>query len=190
MSTYLIEVKNIFKDFKTLKVIKNLSLNIEKGKTYVLLGENGSGKSTFLKLLVGLYKPTKGTIKRNYKSFYYVPELLVYKDKIKVDKYLFRVTKLLNVKRDFEKEEHFKIQTKKYLNELSKGNQKKVLFYLATIKTNEILFLDEPFDGLDKEIKLRFIDYINLNKNITYVISTHDKKAYDLLEEKEVIYFD
>ena len=107
MSTCLIETKSLSKRFKDLIVIENLNINIMKGKIYLLTGENGSGKSTFLKLLVGLYKPTRGVIKRSYQNFSYVPELLIYKDKIKVSKYLNRVTKLLNVKRDLEKEEYF-----------------------------------------------------------------------------------
>src|SRR5690554_16898 len=190
MSTCLIETKSLSKRFKDLIVIENLNINIRKGKIYLLTGENGSGKSTFLKLLVGLYKPTRGVIKKSYQNFSYVPELLIYKDKIKVSKYLNRVTKLLNVKRDLEKEEYFLIETDKCLNELSKGNQKKIMLYLAFLKDNEIVFLDEPFDGLDKDILKRVINYINDNSEVTYVISSHNKKVFELLEEKEVISFD
>lgn len=190
MSTCLIEVLNLNKRFKDVEVIKNLNLKIETGKIYFLIGENGSGKSTFLKLLVGLYKPTKGLIKRYYNDFSYVPELLIYKDKIKVNKYLNRVIKLLNIKRDFKLEEYFLIEKDKYLNKLSKGNQKKILLYLAFIKENEIVFLDEPFDGLDKEVKSRFINYLLTNNKTTYVISSHDQKILEELKEKEVINFD
>lgn len=189
MSTCLIEVKNLTKSFGDLKVIKNLSVKIKKEKIYLLLGKNGSGKSTFLKLLAGLYIPTKGSIKRNYKKFSYVPELLIYKDKIKVDKYLTRVTKLLKVKRDLKMEKYFLLEINKYLNELSKGNQKKVLLYLALLKDNQIVFLDEPFDGLDKNVKKKFLKYIAENKKITYIISTHDEKDFLDFENKEVIKF-
>lgn len=190
MSTYLIEVLNLNKSFKNLTVIKNLNLKIASGKIYFLTGENGSGKSTFLKLLVGLYKPTSGLVKRNYGDFSYVPELLIYKDKIKVNKYLNRVIKLLNVKRDFKLEEYFLIEQDKYLNELSKGNKKKILLYLAFVKEKEIVFLDEPFDGLDQDVKSRFINYLKKNNKTTYVISSHDQEILKEIKEKEVINFD
>lgn len=190
MSTVLIEAVNLKKTFKSLEVIKNLNKAFQMGKVYLFVGENGSGKSTLLKLLVGLYKPTSGFVRRSYKNFSYVPEVLIYKDKIKVKSYLNRVSKLLNVKRDYLKEEYFQIEVDKYLNELSKGNQKKVLLYLAFLKENEVVYLDEPFDGLDSLIKQRFIDFINESNNTTYIISSHDKKAYELLKRKEVITFD
>lgn len=189
MSTCLIEVKNLQKNFANLEVLLNLNLKIYQGKIYLLLGENGSGKSTFLKILAGLYIPTNGYIKRNYEKFSYVPELLIYKDKIKVDKYLTRVTKLLKVKRDLKMEKHFLLETNKYLNELSKGNQKKVLLYLALLKDNEIVFLDEPFDGLDKSVKKKFIKHLEEKKEVTYVISTHDEKDFAEFLNKEVIKF-
>lgn len=189
MSTYLIEVKNLSKSFLDLKVIINFSLQIEKGKVYLLVGENGSGKSTFLKILAGLYIPTSGMVKRNYERFSYVPELLIYKDKIKVKKYLTRVIKLLKVKRDLEKEKYFLLETDKYLNELSKGNQKKVLLYLALLKDNEVVFLDEPFDGLDKVVKERFLNYLAENKEVSYIISTHLEKDFNNFKNKEVIKF-
>ena len=64
------------------------------------------------------------------------------------------------------------------------------MLYLAFLKDNEIVFLDEPFDGLDKDILKRVINYINDNSEVTYVISSHNKKVFELLEEKEVISFD
>lgn len=189
MSICLIDIKNLNKRFKNLEVIKDLSLKIIKGNIYLLTGENGSGKSTLLKLLVGLYKPTSGVIIRNYQRFSYVPEALIYKNKIKVDKYLKTVTKLLNVKRDYAKEAYFLIETDKYLNELSKGNQKKVLLYLSLLKDNEVVFLDEPFDGLDKEVKARFINYLKESSDVTYLVCTHDMKSFSSFNNKEVIKF-
>lgn len=190
MSTCLIEIKNLNKSFKTLNVIKDFSLKINQENLYLLVGDNGSGKSTLLKILAGLYKPSSGVVKRNFKKFSYVPEVLIYQDKIKVDKYLGRVTKLLNVKRDLQKETYFQIETNKYLNELSKGNQKKILLYLALLRDNEIVFFDEPFDGLDKEVKERVLNYLLENKAITYVICTHNPNDFHKFINKEVIYFD
>lgn len=189
MCTCLIEVKELNKSFKKLKVINDLSIKIKTATVYLLVGENGSGKSTFLKILAGLYKPSKGKIIRHYKTFSYMPEALIYKDKINVGKYLTKVAKLLNVKRDFEKEKYFLIETNKYLNELSKGNQKKILLYLALLKDKQIVFLDEPFDGLDKDVKERFINYLKEHSEVCYVISSHDKGVFEHFKNKEVIKF-
>lgn len=189
MSICLIEVNDLSKSFKKNNVISNLSLKIYSNKVYFLVGENGSGKSTFLKILVGLYKPSKGKVTRYYKKYSYAPEALIYKDKIKVGKYLTRVSKLLKIKRDLKKERLFMLEVNKHLNELSKGNQKKILLYLAILRDNEVVFLDEPFDGLDKDVKEKFVNYLKEHNDVCYIISTHDKKVIEEFENKEVIKF-
>ena len=62
---------NLSKSFRDNHVIKDLNISIIEGKTYILKGENGSGKSTFIKLLIDFYKPTKGVINRYYKDLRY-----------------------------------------------------------------------------------------------------------------------
>lgn len=190
MSTLLIETTNLTKKFKNLTVLKNLNIKIEKEKVYLLVGENGSGKSTFIKLLTGEYAPTSGFIKRYYKSFSYVPEALIYNQKIKVYTYLNKVTKLLKVKRDLELEKYLELETNKYLKNLSKGNQKKILLYLAFLKDNEIVYLDEPLDSLDKTMKEKVVNLIKDNKKITYIISSHNEISFKNIKNKEVISFD
>ncbi len=190
MSTSLIEVTNLTKKFKDEVVIKDLTITIEKGKNYILTGNNGTGKTTFLKILLGVYKPTSGKVKRNFKTYSYSQEQLIYKHKIKVSAFLNSVTRLLNVKRDKTKEAFFKLQTDKYLNNLSKGNMKKILLYISFIKDVDIIFLDEPFDGLDINMQDELTTYINNLNDVCLIISSHNKKMYENIKNKEVINFD
>ncbi|MDD2575300.1 MAG: ATP-binding cassette domain-containing protein [Acholeplasmataceae bacterium] len=189
MCTYLIEVNHVSKSFNGLEVIRDLSINVESGKVYLLLGENGSGKSTFIKMLVDLYLPTSGIITRHYEDFRYVPELLTIKSEVKVLSYIRAVLNLRGLKRNLEMELDLEIELNKQLRHLSKGNLKKVLIYLALVGAPEILFLDEPLDGLDKNMQTKVINYFQQMPNATFIISTHDTKKYDTLTNIEVINF-
>lgn len=188
MSHLLIECRNLSKSFLDNHVIKGLTIEIEAEKTYVLKGENGSGKSTFIKLLIDLYKPSSGTINRYYKDLRYVPEMITIKSDIIVKDYLKNVLALKNLKRNQALESYLELELKKPLKHLSKGNLKKVLLYLAFVGKPDILCLDEPLDGLDVEMQKKVIDYL-LDLNITYVISTHTIRKYQKFN-KEVITFE
>ena len=122
MSTCLVEVKDLTKSFKNLLVIDKLSIRLEKGKVYLLKGENGTGKTTFIKLILGFYKPNKGTIRRFYKNFRYVAELLPFKSDLKVNTYLNSLLALMKEKRDSELESYLQLELNKRLKNLSKGN--------------------------------------------------------------------
>ncbi|HHT39836.1 MAG TPA: ATP-binding cassette domain-containing protein [Acholeplasmataceae bacterium] len=186
MSTPLIEVNNLTKTFNKKSVIKNLSLKIYNG-IYLLKGSNGSGKTTFMKLVMGLLRPTKGSIIKHFKTFNYLPELLIIKSNVLVKDYLTRSLRLRNLKRNFKLESYFKVEVNKPLKTLSKGNLKKVLLYLTLIDRKEMLFLDEPFDGLDKVTKEKAVKYLDENK-CNCLISSHQRTFFKNF--KKVIYFD
>ncbi len=189
MYTYLIKVENVSKQFNDIKVINDISVNIEPGKVYLLLGENGSGKSTFIKMLLKLYAPSEGQITTYYKDFRYVPELLPIKSDIKVLTYIKAICNLRNIKRNLEMELDLELDLNKQLRHLSKGNLKKVLIYLAVIGTPEILFLDEPLDGLDQVMQKKVLNYFKQIPDATLIISTHDKSKFKSFQNKEVITF-
>lgn len=185
----LIECIKVSKSFKENHVIKELSISIKNNKTYLLLGENGSGKSTFMKLLIDLYKPTKGIIKRHFKDLRYVPEQMHIKSDIIVEDYIKHVLSLKKLKRNLELEQDLELELLKPLKHLSKGNQKKVLLYLALVGSPDILCLDEPLDGLDTLMQEKVLDLLK-NLSITLIISTHSQEKYQHFNPKEVIFFE
>lgn len=171
MSIPLLEIKELNKYYYDNHVLKNLNITINEG-IYLLKGENGSGKTTFLKIVLGLVFPTSGKITRNYQDYRYVPELLVIKSDVKVELYLKSVLSLRKLTRDLELEKYLEIEVNKRINTLSKGNLKKVLLYLAFVGKPDLLFLDEPLDGLDLNMKTKVINYLN-DKRLNCLISSH-----------------
>lgn len=184
---YLIKFNNVKKKFNNKWIINNFNYTFYQGYVYLLKGENGSGKSTIIKLALGLYFPTQGKIERHYNNYRYVPELLPIKSEIKVVTYLAYICKLMGLKRDHELERVLEVELNKQLKSLSKGNTKKILLYLAFIGNPEVIFLDEPLDGLDKAMQQTVINYMLAKTDICYIISSHNEKVYDDFTNKKVI---
>ncbi|MDR2557178.1 MAG: ATP-binding cassette domain-containing protein, partial [Bacteroidales bacterium] len=141
-------------------VFEDLNIKLEKGGIYGLLGENGVGKTTFLRLLSGLLFPKQGTIEVNgftpgkretafLKQIYYFPETLEIIDK--------SIVKYAEMYRPFYPKfnkgyfdyyiSEFGVNPKVYVNTLSQGNRKKALLAFALACDTDILLLDEPTNG-------------------------------------------
>lgn len=192
----MITVSNLSKSYKGIQVLNMPSLDIAKGESFGLVGNNGAGKTTFFSLLLDLIKPTTGHIKSNnvlvhesedWKPFtssfidesfligYLTPEEYFYfigdlRGQNKAD-----VDNLLSQFEDFFHGEI--IGKKKYLRDLSKGNQKKVGIVAALIGNPEVIILDEPFANLDPTTQIRLkqiIKELTKNRDITVLISSHD----------------
>lgn len=171
-------------------------LDIPKGQSFGLVGNNGAGKTTFFSILLDLVQPTTGTIMSNevdvnnseaWKPFtsafidesfligYLTPEEYFYfigelRGQNKAD-----VHSLLEQFQDFFHGEI--LGQKKYLRDLSKGNQKKVGIVASFIGNPEIIVLDEPFANLDPTTQIRLKSIIRdlaSNQDITVLISSHD----------------
>ncbi len=190
MSTCLIKTKNLIKRFNGVTVVKDLSLEIKKGTMVILKGSNGSGKTTLLKLFLGVYLPSSGSISRYFKKYFYLEESLIIKNDIKVATYLRLVLALMKEKRNETLENLFMLELNKPLKSLSKGNLKKILLYLAFVGNPEIVFFDEPFDGLDVAMQKIVINYMQSRSEITYIIATHNLRRFSKFSNKEVIEFD
>lgn len=187
MSHALIELLSVSKIFNNNIVIKNLSIKLKSNETYILKGENGSGKSTFIKLIIDVYKPTSGTIIRQYKDIRYVPELITIKSDIIVEEYIKKALALRNIKRDISLESFLELELNKPLKHLSKGNQKKVMLYLAFVGNPQVLCLDEPLDGLDVFMQKKVIAYLE-TLNTTNIISTHMESSFQSLMGEVILF--
>ena len=198
----MIEIKNLDFGYKNQNVFKNISLNFEKGNIYGLLGENGVGKTTLLKLISGLQKPTAGECTVDgIAPFNRLPETLQKIFFISEDFAIPEGTPINNVKElapfypNFDEAQFMELckemevdPTRKYA-ELSFGQQKKCLIATALALNTDYLLLDEPTNGLDIPSKTLFRQVIakHSNENRTIIISTHQVKDVENLIDPIVI---
>lgn len=192
----MILVENISKKYGSTEVLSIAELIIPTGQSIGLVGNNGAGKTTLFNLLLDLIRPTTGKITNNeiivnksedWKVFtnsfidetfligYLTPE--EYFDFIgdlqKMNK--ADVTAFLNNFTEFFNDEI--IGKRKYLRDLSKGNQKKVGIVAAMMGSPKVIVLDEPFANLDPTTQFRLkniIKKLTENKEVTVLISSHD----------------
>ena len=189
MNENVVEINNLCKTYKDTKAVAHVNMTIKKGDIYGFIGRNGAGKSTTLKMIVGLIFPTSGQIKlfgesRNKFTDRRIgslienpglyPNLSAYdnmelkaiamglKDKEKI-------IELLNlVKLDYK--------SKKIVKKFSLGMKQRLAIALALLGNPDLLILDEPINGLDPEgiRQIReVIQYLNENKKMTIIISSH-----------------
>jgi ABC-2 type transport system ATP-binding protein len=192
----MITLKNITKNYSKDTVLDITSLEIPPGQTFGLVGNNGAGKTTMFSCLLDLIKPSTGQVINNnveiaksekWKSFtsaflddtfligYLMPEEYFYfvgelrgLSKKQVDNFLIQ----------FEVFFHGEILGgKKYLRDLSKGNQKKAGVVAALLGEPKVVVLDEPFANLDPSTQIRLKEILkdlSKNKETTILVSSHD----------------
>ncbi|WP_445712907.1 ABC transporter ATP-binding protein [Flavobacterium sp.] len=192
----MIQVNNLTKKYNNTTVLNIQELEIPKGQSFGLVGNNGAGKTTFFSLLLDLIEPTTGGIlnhtievntSENWKNFTgaFLDEsfLIGY---LTAEEYFYFIGELRGQnKADVDAllkkyEEFFNneiLNTKKYLRDLSKGNMKKVGIIATLIGNPEVVILDEPFANLDPTTVNRLkkiVKELAENPNVTVLISSHD----------------
>lgn len=192
----MITAQNLSKTYNTNTVLNIENLEIPKGQSFGLVGNNGAGKTTFFSLLLDLIQPTTGHIINNdvqvntsedWKPFTsaFIDEtfLIGY---LTAEEYFYFIGELRNQNKadvdallvGFEDFFHGEILgQKKYLRDLSKGNQKKAGIVASFIGNPDVVILDEPFANLDPTTQIRLKEIIKdlaANKNVTVLVSSHD----------------
>ena len=160
----LLELKNIDKSFGEKKVLKGVSFVTESGKAFGLLGRNGAGKTTSIRILMNVFPADAGEVLTDGKpidydkiSLGYLPEERgLYPKKLIIDQLVYfaelkgmkRTDAVQSVDRWLKRLELYEYRNKR-LDTLSKGNQQKVQLITALAHDPQIVILDEPFSGLD-----------------------------------------
>lgn len=170
LMTLAIETNGLTRRFGQLYAVAGLDLRVEAGKFYGFLGPNGAGKSTTIKILTGLLAPTQGSMKilgediRNSekarlvkKRIGVVPEELALFDNLTAREYLTFIGRMYQLPKDTIRERSQELlatmnldtEEKKLTLEYSHGMKKKLTLAAALIPNPDLLFLDEPFEGVD-----------------------------------------
>ena len=193
----MIQVNNLSKTYNAgIQVLNITNLEIPKGQSFGLVGNNGAGKTTFFSLLLDLIQPSTGYIKNNEiqvnTSEAWKPFTAAFIDEsfligyLTAEEYFYFIGDLRNQNKadvdalllkhqDFFNGEILK--NRKYLRDLSKGNQKKVGIIAALIGNPEVVILDEPFANLDPTTVNRLkiiIKDLSDDPNVTVLVSSHD----------------
>ena len=183
----VLEFKNVSKAYtKGIYVINNLNLEIPQGKIVGLLGPNGCGKSTLIKMVAGLLQPTKGEIMVNGISvgdetcalISYLPERTYFTASMKV---IDIIDYFADFYEDFDKEraikllEDLKVDINAKLKKLSKGTKEKVQLVLVMSRQAKLYLLYEPIAGVDPATREYILSTIvsNYNPEATIIITTH-----------------
>ena len=192
----MITTYNLSKKYNENKVLSIETLEIPKGQSFGVVGNNGAGKTTFFSLLLDLIQPTTGGIKNNNiqvnESEDWKPFTSAFIDEsfligyLTAEEYFYFIGELRGQNKadvdalvaQFSDFFHGEILgQKKYLRDLSKGNQKKAGLVAALIGNPEVVILDEPFANLDPTTQIRLKEIIKdlaESKGVTVLISSHD----------------
>jgi len=201
MNTTTIQVDNLTKQYKNVLAVKNISFKINRGKIIGLLGPNGCGKSTTIGMILGLIKPSNGTVTINHKNiennrtsllekmnfispYVELPKKLTVEENLKVYGRLYGVKNL--------EEKIYNLMEKLNLTdfrfrktgELSSGQKNRVSLAKALINDPEILLLDEPTASLDPDVGdyiRSFIEEYASSRNSTILLASHNMNEVERL---------
>lgn len=173
-SDYAIETENLGRSFGSFEAVRNVNMRVEKGTVFGLLGVNGAGKSTIIKMIVGHLRPSSGSIRilgrKLEEDLVEIRRRVAY---VSENRYLYewmtvaesiKFTRAFHSTWDDEKAAHllkrFSLPPDKKIKQLSRGNRARVCLLLALSYNPELIILDEPTSGLDPIVRRDFIENI------------------------------
>lgn len=191
----MIEVKELSKKFDQIQALQQVSTQIQKGSIFGLIGSNGAGKSTFLRLLAGIYRPDSGEIFIDGQPVYENEALKQKIFYISDDQFYFPNSNMEEMAQyyatiyhqfSFDKFEKltqlFRLDSKRKLNTFSKGMQKQAHIILALSCQPDYLLCDETFDGLDPvmwQAVKRLLAEAVVDQQLTPVIASHNLRELE-----------
>jgi len=201
MKETVIEINNLNKQYRNILAVKNINFKINKGSIIGLLGPNGCGKSTTIGMMLGLIKPTSGSViinnqniennrtslleKMNFISPYIeLPKKLTVEENLKVYGRLYGVKSLKSKIADLMEKLNLSEFKARKTGELSSGQKNRVSLAKALINDPEILLLDEPTASLDPDVAdyIRgFIEDFASNKGSTILLASHNMNEVERL---------
>ena len=200
----MIKVNNISKSFVNTQVITNISATFEKGKTNLIIGQSGSGKTVLMKCLLGLYDVDNGEIffdekkydKDNISNMSNLRKQIgmvfqgsaLFDSMTVLDNIMFPLrmfsakteSEMISRAKEVIKRVDLKDSNDKYPSEISGGMKKRVAIARAIVLNPKYLFCDEPNSGLDPKTAIiidKLIQEITVEYNITTIINTHDMNS-------------
>ena len=207
MNSFVIEINNLNKNYKNILAVNNLNFKINKGKIIGLLGPNGCGKSTTIGMMLGLIKPSQGSVminglniennrtevlsKMNFISPYIeLPKKLTIEENLKIYGRMYGVKNLDDKIEELIKKFNLTEFRKRKTGELSSGQKNRVSLAKALINDPEILLLDEPTASLDPDVG----DYVRSviedfasKKNATILLASHNMDEVERLCDSVVM---
>lgn len=200
----MIEVKNLYKSFEDKEVLKDISATFEDGKTNLIIGQSGSGKTVLMKNLVGLLEPTSGQVLYDGRDFVGMSKhekvmmrremgmifqsAALFDSMTVLENVMFPLDMFstMNLKERTRRAQecldrvNLKGADEKFPGEISGGMQKRVAIARAIALNPKYLFCDEPNSGLDPKTSLvidALLHSITQEYNITTIINTHDMNS-------------
>ena len=191
----MISAKNVTMRFEDFEALKNLNCNIPSGCIYGLVGSNGAGKSTFLRLISGVYKPECGEITIDGDPVYenpiaknkivYIPDELYFLPQSNMNKmadFYKAIYPQFSYERYLNLTNTFKLDPTANLNTFSKGMKRQAATILGLSTMPQYLFFDETFDGLDPVMRnlVKTVIYNDvIERNTTTIITSHSLRELE-----------
>ncbi|PKK93400.1 MAG: hypothetical protein CVV61_04835 [Tenericutes bacterium HGW-Tenericutes-6] len=164
-------------------------LTIEKKDFIIISGQNGTGKTTLIQMLLGFIEPDEGMISKKKLKIGYLPERINLPLFIKVFQYLETLARIKKSELDQELLMMFNLPLFQSVHTLSKGNQQKLAIVSTFLGTPDLIILDEPLSGLDVKTCHIFKDYLKKRRDegLSILISTHQPELFKDLCSRHII---